>query len=182
MLSSLGSLLAAGAFLAVATPSHAATAWFIDGRCKQSYLKRGTPTDDLSKEAGDPISCDKVFMIALKNGRKLVQFSTGTGVLGFAGSEFDAKTNKTMLIMPIDRILPVRDLGKDAAEIVQRGSRGEGALNGAEGFCFFDKKQLDKITGMSCVSMHQQGDRKVVYKIEMDVTRVKREDNFPDLP
>jgi len=174
-------LLAAAFSVLAAAPSQAATAWFIDGKCKQSYLKRGTPSDDLTQEEGDPISCNKVSIMALKNGRKLVQFVTGTGVLGFSGWEFDTTTNKTMLIVPVDRIMPVRDLGTETSEIMRRSAQGEGVLNGAEGFCMFDTKRIEAAKQMTCVSKHEVGNKKVVYKIEMDIRKVKKEPNFPDI-
>jgi len=174
-------LLGAVFVAASATSSSAATAWFLDGKCKESYLKRGTPTDDLTQEAGDPISCKKLSVIALKNGRKIVQFVTGTGVLGFAGSEFDTTTNKAMLIIPIDRILPVRDLGTEATEIMRRSSQGEGVLDGAEGFCMFDSKRIEKAKQMTCISMHERGNKKVVYRMMMDIRKATKDANFPDL-
>lgn len=163
------------------TPSHAATAWFMDGKCKASYLKRGTPSDDLTLEEGEPISCKKLSVIALKNGRKVVQFVTGTGVLAFSGTEFDTTTNKKMLVVPIDRIHPVRDLGTEPAEIMRRSAQGEGVLEGAEGYCFFQTKKIETSKEMSCVAMHEIGNKKVVFKVQMDIRKAVKEANFPDL-
>jgi len=173
--------LAASFIVLAAAPSQAATAWFLEGKCKESYSKRGAPTDDLTQEDGDPISCKMLSVMALKNGRKLVQFVTGTGVLGFSGPEFDTTTNKKMLIVPIDRIIPVRDLGTDPSEIMRRSSQGEGVLDGAEGFCMFSTKRIETSKQMTCVTKHERGNRKVVYKVQMDIRKAEKKTDFPDL-
>jgi hypothetical protein len=67
-------------------PASAATAWFFDGQCYNSHVKWGTLDQDLTKEAGDPIHCDKAILIELRNGRKLINFTTGRGVFGFRGT------------------------------------------------------------------------------------------------
>lgn len=113
----------------------AATAWLFDGQCYNSHVKWGTLDEDLTKEAGDPIHCDKAVLIELRNGRKLINFTTGRGVLGFAGPGIDRQVNPTMAVLPIDRIYPIRDIqGMSRNEVVAGGAKREGALEGAEGF------------------------------------------------
>jgi hypothetical protein len=154
--------------------------WFFDGKCYNSRLKIGTPEDDMTKDAGDPISCKVAVLMELDNGRKLVQFVTGTGPLGFSGNEIDKVTNDKMAILPINRILPVRDMGTDPKEIYRRSSRGEGILDGAEGFCFFGAKDIKSSDGISCISKYEKGHKKMVYSISMKVTHVEKKFFIPD--
>ena len=158
----------------ISRSANAMTVWFFEGRCFKSYLKWGTPNDDLRKEAGDPITCEKAVLGQLPNGRVLMQFVTERGVLGFSGGGIDRETNPTMSILPVDRILPIRDYGQDTNEILKRSARGEGALNGAEGFCFFQSKDIDSSTQLSCTSKWEQGNKKVVYKVLMNITKASK--------
>src|SRR5687768_4996153 len=132
------SLVAVFVALAVPVEASAATAWIYNGPCKDGSLKRGKTTDDLRSVGGETISCNQAILMELKNGRKLIHFNTKDGTpLGFAGPIFDTKTNPKILIVPLDRIYPVRDFGKDPKEIMRRTGAGEGVLDGAKGFCFF---------------------------------------------
>ncbi|HKH82568.1 MAG TPA: hypothetical protein VKA25_02665 [Gemmatimonadales bacterium] len=147
----------------------AATAWIFNGPCKDGSLKRGQPTDDLRAITGETISCNQAILMELKNGRKLIHFNTQNGTpLGFAGTVLDTKTNPKLMIFPLDRIYPVRDLGQRPDDIYQRSRSGEGVLDGAQGFCFFNSHTLNEVTGLSCTAMHQIGDRKVVYRVGID--------------
>jgi|1186.fasta_scaffold158393_2 hypothetical protein len=97
--------------------------------------------------------------------------TVGKQPLGFAGGSLDRKTNPKLLIMPLDRIYPVRDLGTDPAEIYRRSASGEGVLQGAEGFCFFDSHQLPAAKSVSCVAKHESGNDKIIYRVEMELMR-----------
>lgn len=98
-------------------------------------------------------------LFELKNGRKLMQFVTGLGVLGFAGAVLD-RTNPTMTLLPIDRLHPIRDIGTSSDEQLARASTGEGALDGAEGSCFFEAKDLMAVKAIACVSKYENGNIK----------------------
>jgi len=160
--------------LMISRAANAMTMWEFDGRCFESYSKGGTPYDDLTKKAGDTITCEAAVLMELPNGRLLMQFVTGRGVLGFSGGGIDKETDPTMAILPIDRILPVRDFGTNPDEIYRRSARGEGILNGAEGFCMFQSKDIQNSKELSCASKWEQGKRKVVYKVVMSVKSTKK--------
>ena len=168
-------------FFGWAMPASAATIWMFDGNCVNSRLKIGLPADDLTMQPGDPISCKSANLMELQYGRVLVNFVTGTGVLGFAGSGFDSRTNPKLLLASVDRIHPVRDFGSDAKEILRRSGNGEGVLNDAEGVCIFEPKNLAKVTSFVCVGNHVEptGLRRV-YTVEMRVKKVTKNTNFPD--
>ena len=104
--------------------------WFFKGSCHDSRVKRGNSTTDLTLEAGDPIHCDLAILSFLKNGRILLQFHTGIGILGFAGPVFDRKSNPNVANIPIDRIYPIRDLGMKSPEILDRSELGTVTLCG----------------------------------------------------
>jgi hypothetical protein len=163
------------------TSASAATAYFFKGQCHDSRVKVGTLDADLRVEAGDPIHCETAVLIELKNGRKLMQFLTGLGVLGFAGGTLDRSTNPTLTLLPIDRLYPIRDLGTSSDEQFETASKGEGALDGAEGFCFFEPKDLARVRSLSCVSKYVHGDIRTVHSIQMNVRKVDKTIKFPDV-
>lgn len=150
------------------------TMWFFEGECHDSRVKWGTPVDDMSKEPGDPIHCDKAVLMELANGRKLMQFVTGLGVLGFSGREIDKVTNDKMAFIPIDTIHTIRDLGTKSGEIYDRSSKGEGMLRGVEGFCFFQAKDIKSSDSVSCVSKYEHDNKKAVYSVQMKVNKVSK--------
>jgi hypothetical protein len=150
------------------------TMWFFEGNCHDSRVKWGTISDDMTKETGDPIHCNKAVLIELANGRKLMQFVTGLGVLGFSGREIDKVTNDKMSFIPIDTIHPIRDLGTKSDEIYDRSSKGEGMLRGVEGFCFFQAKDIKSSDSVSCVSKYENGNKKAVYSVQMKVSKVSK--------
>ena len=161
-------------------PAQAATAYFFSGTCRDSRVKIGKLEDDLAKEPGDPIHCDVAVLLELKNGRKLMQFVTGIGALGFSGATLDQNTNPNMVILPVDRLYPVRDLGTTAEEQLKRSSQAEGAIDDVEGYCFFQPKKLARVTSLSCVTKYEKRGIKTVHSIKMDVRKVTRKTNFPD--
>jgi hypothetical protein len=167
--------------LVLSGAANAATAWFFDGQCYDSRVKWGTMDEDLGTESGDPIHCDKAVLLVLKNGRNLVNFSTGRGVLGFAGGGIDRQSHPTITLLPVDRIYPIRDLqGMTSKEAIESGANREGALDGAEGFCFFGTKQFETSKELSCVSKYEVGNKKTVYSIKMKVRKVTKNANFSE--
>jgi len=147
------------------------TIWFFEGRCSESFSKLGSPKDDLGKKVGEPISCEKAVLADLPNGRVMMQFVTQHGVLGFAGAGINKDIHPKMAILIVDKILPAADFGSDINEIIRRSATREGVLNGAEGFCFIPEKDIIGSMSVSCTGKWEQGDKKVVYKITMDVTK-----------
>ena len=74
--------------------------WMFEGICQNSYVKRGTTSDDMTRFSGEPISCNQAVFMALPNGRKVINFLTGggTGPLGFSGEFLDRKSNPKGLL------------------------------------------------------------------------------------
>jgi len=157
------------------SPAAAAIGWFFKGQCYDSYLKSGSTNADLRDFPPDVIRCEVAVLTELKNGRKLMNFVSGRGVLGFSGSVIGPLPNRNTLGIPIDRIYPIRDLGMDASEILKRASEGEGALKNADGFCFFEPGvNLAKTKNLSCISKFEDEKRKIVYRVLMKVDHVNR--------
>ena len=158
-------------------PASAADTWFFDGRCHESYLKSGATTADLTKEAGQSLRCEKAVVNEFKNGRKLINFATDDGVVGFAGPILDRRTNPKMTIMPIDTIYPRRDLGaiedKTLQEAFENALKVVEPLRGAKGYCFFDTKDFLKVTAISCASEIQLGEKRSVYSVHMTIEKIK---------
>lgn len=128
-------------------------------QCYDSRVKWGTLDEDLTKESGDPIHCNMAILLEFRNGRKLISFLTGRGLLGFAGEGIDRETDMTTF--PIDRIHPIRDVkGMSSDEIIASEARGEGALEGAEGVCMFETKEFKTSKGLSCVSKYESDNKK----------------------
>jgi hypothetical protein len=156
----------------------AATAWFFQGQCYDARVKWGTLDEDLRDEQGDPIHCLRAVLLELRNGRKLVNFITGRGILGFAGSGIDRETNPSLSIIPLDRIYPILDVeGMNSREAIEQSSKS--GLDGAEGFCFFDK-EIGHTSELSCVSKYESSNKKTVYSIKMKVQSVTKKANFPE--
>jgi hypothetical protein len=153
--------------------------WFFQGLCEDSYLWKGAPMEDMTNSPGDAISCKRAFLMEVPNGRNLMSFVTGASGTRFAGGALDPKTNPKLLIMPIDRIHPARDLGTIPSEIYRRAASGEGALDGAEGFCFFSSHKLAATEELSCVAKHTSGNNKTVYRIKMEIKKVDKRTHRP---
>ena len=154
-------------------PALAADSWLFDGRCHESYLKSGATTADLTKEAGQSLRCEKAVVSEFKNGRKLINFATDDGVVGFAGPILDRGTNPKMMILPIDTIYPRRDLGAIEDKTLQNALKGVEPLRGAKGYCFFDAKDFLKVTAISCASEIQLGEKRSVYSVHMTIEKIK---------
>ena len=162
--------------------AEAAPAWFFKGQCKDSRVKRGDVSDDLRVQSGDPIHCDVAVLMILRNGRILLQFHTGTGVLGFAGPLLDRQTNKNNVAgIPVDKIYPIRDLGMTPQEIFKNSTRSEGVLDqGVEGICLLNNKDLKLVRNISCISKYEMDNKKTVYRVDINVTNVDKV-NIPGL-
>jgi hypothetical protein len=115
----------------------------------------------------------------LDNGRKLIQFAekrdTQSTPLGFSGSNYEPQGK--MIRMAIDRMYPRRSLGATPEETFA-GSMS-GAVNNAEGFCFFSTRDFRSADGVSCVSKIEDGKTKIVFKVDFAITNVTFKPNMP---
>ena len=158
-----------------ATPTEAQT-WFFTGKCEDSRVKRGSLSEDPRIQVGDKINCDIAIVSILTDGRLLVQFRTGLGVLGFAGAVLDETTYDTPSI-PIETIYPIRDLGMSKEEILQNSLQREGALtDGVEGICLLGSENFKSMRKMTCTAKHEVAEHGSVYSITINITRGARRD------
>lgn len=161
---------------AACSAANAAPMMLYTGACKPplSYTKRGKPTDDLRVQKPVPITCTMANFAVFQNGRRILTFVDGDNVLSFSGSEFVRITDKGWTMLKVDRIQPPLDnKGLTADQILERKARGEGVLDGAEGYCLFDNFEVDKAKQLSCVAQHERGDEKVVFGVVFDVAASK---------
>jgi hypothetical protein len=161
--------------LCTASTAHASTVYFFDGACDQnSCIKVGSADLDFSNIKGAPIVCDAAVLVELSNGRELMQFTNkrgkNIGPLGFAGVGIDRHTNPKLALFPIDRIYPRQRLGPTPEETYSQGMNGT-PINGAEGFCVFDKHSIDKSKSLSCVSKIEKNGTKTIFKVIFNVTK-----------
>lgn len=171
-LAALLSVFAAGGV--AADPSAPESIFTFKGTCLDSKIKWGLIEEDLTAAPGDPVSCDAAIFMSLPNGRRMMQFVTGRGLLGFAGSELARDESDGSLMLSIDRIHPIRDLGNDPDEIYRRGRSGEGVLEGAEGVCIFSADDIKSSTYVACIGKHEAGNKKTVFTVRMNVASPQR--------
>jgi hypothetical protein len=167
------------ACLAGNSSAEAAPTWFFKGKCEESRVKRGSVSEDLRPQLGDRINCEVAVFAKLKNGRAMIQFVTGTGVLGFAGSSIEETADGKSL--QIDRLYPIRDLGIKYDQVLRNSTSGEGVLSeGIEGVCVFLGPKFETVRTIICTAKHEVADHREVYSVTMNVIRGTRRD-LPDL-
>ena len=128
--------------------------------CGNSSMKQGAANEDLSNAPGVPIECQGVTLSKLAGNHQVVQFITPSqSVLGFGGDALDFKSDPKFITLPLKRLyLPSR---------TQNGSPA--TVDGAEGFCFLDGKDLNALKGIVCVAQVMLGQQHVVYQVESKI-------------
>jgi hypothetical protein len=155
-----------GILVAVLCRSASATdLWTFNGRCKDSYVKQGSPWVDMTNIRGSAVSCDAASIITeLDNGRILVQFVQKRGKMmppGFAGGELKNTEGNYSLI--VDRVYQQRPLvGKPTEQIYSEG--GKTSIP-AEGYCSFGDSDFSKLTSFYCLAKTINVDTKIVHKV-----------------
>ena len=120
----------------------------------------------------------------LQNGRKLISFvrndsnehRTPLGLGG--GPALDRGKNAKLLMMPLDRIYPIQDLGTNPAEVGRRAASGEGTLDGADGYCFFSSHDILAAKELSCVARHQHMGKTILFNVRMEANHI----SFQSIP
>jgi hypothetical protein len=125
--------------------------------CANSSMKQGAPNEDLTNAPGAPITCQGVSLSALAGNHEVVQFIVpGQSVLGFGGDVLDRKTDPKFISLPIKRLYLPSFTSNGPPSVVE----------GAEGFCFLDGKELNALTGILCVAQAMVNKQHVVYQVE----------------
>ena len=124
--------------------------------CKDSSFKDAQIGTDLSKVAGAEITCLGVTVSQLANKRINIQFLIpGQSVLGFSGDGLDAKSNPGLITLPLKRLyLPGRDKSDTPMTV-----------EGIDGFCFLDGKDIRSLTGIICIAKLDSGSRRQIYEV-----------------
>jgi hypothetical protein len=125
--------------------------------CANSSMKQGAPNEDLTNAPGAPITCQGVSLSALAGNHEVVQFIVpGQSVLGFGGDVLDRKTDPKFITLPIKRLYLPSFTSNGPPSVVE----------GAEGFCFLDGKELNALRGILCVAQAMVNKQHVVYQVE----------------
>lgn len=124
--------------------------------CKDSSFKDAEIGTDLSQVKGTEITCFGVTISQLANKRVNIQFLIpGQAILGFGGDGLDEKANPGLITLPLKRVyLPGRDKPDTPLTV-----------EGIEGFCFLDGKNLHALTGIICIAKLDSGSRRQIYEV-----------------
>jgi hypothetical protein len=129
--------------------------------CQDSSLKRGPEGADLTNAPGIPITCLGVTLGAVAGGHQIVQFITADqSVLGFGGDALDFKSDPKFITLPLKRLYLPSRVKNGSPEIV----------DGAEGVCFLDGRDVKSLKGILCVAQVKLGDQHVVYQVQSHIT------------
>jgi hypothetical protein len=144
----------------------AATVWSFVGKCDaESRIKVGKLQDDLRIVQGTPFKCNKVLVTELSSGRKVVHFTdTGNDLImptGFAGSNYDRKTNPKLMFLEFNALYPPRP-----------SALANMPPADAEGTCIFGNHELVKTVELTCTGQMVDKGYKAVYRFGFNVESV----------
>ncbi len=125
--------------------------------CANSSVKQGAPNEDLTNAPSAPITCQGVSLSALAGNHEVVQFIVpGQSVLGFGGDVLDRKSDPKFITLPVKRLYLPAFTANGTPSVIE----------GAEGFCFLDGKELNSLKAILCVAQGMVNKQHVVYQVE----------------